>query len=55
MLQETKDSLQATFTIKDLSELKYFLGLKFSRSKEGIFIHQIKYAWNLLLIWDLKF
>lgn len=34
--------------MKDLGELKYFLGIEFSRSKEGIIICQIKYALQLV-------
>lgn len=30
--------------MKDLGELRYFLGMEFSRSKQGILIHQRKYS-----------
>jgi len=36
------------FLIKDLDELKYFLGIKFSHSKRGIFVSQRKYALDIL-------
>ncbi|XP_070046210.1 uncharacterized mitochondrial protein AtMg00810-like [Nicotiana tomentosiformis] len=48
LIQETKDCLQKAFKIKDLGELKYFLGIEFARSKEGILMHQIKYALELV-------
>ncbi|RVW21087.1 Retrovirus-related Pol polyprotein from transposon RE1 [Vitis vinifera] len=34
--------------IKDLGALKYFLGMEFARSKEGIFVNQRKYVLDLL-------
>lgn len=38
--KDTKTNLRKTFKMKDLYELKYFLGIEFSRSKEGIVMHQ---------------
>jgi len=43
-----KSHMLKHFLIKDLSELKYFLGIEFSRSKRGIFMSQIKYALDIL-------
>nr|XP_033514675.1 ABC transporter G family member 11-like [Nicotiana tomentosiformis] len=34
--------------MKDLGELKYFIGIEFARSKQGILIHQRKYALELI-------
>ena len=34
--------------MKELGELKHFLGLEVERTKEGIFLGQQKYAKNLL-------
>ncbi|XP_016558370.1 uncharacterized mitochondrial protein AtMg00810-like [Capsicum annuum] len=34
--------------MKDLGELKYFLGIEFARSKKGISMHQRKYALELI-------
>uniref|UniRef100_A0A3Q7I802 Reverse transcriptase Ty1/copia-type domain-containing protein n=1 Tax=Solanum lycopersicum TaxID=4081 RepID=A0A3Q7I802_SOLLC len=48
MIQHTKDVLQTTFKIKDLGELKYFLGIEFARSEAGILMHQRKYALELV-------
>lgn len=46
-IQETKDALQSAFKIKDLRELRYFLGIEFARSDKGITMHQRKYALQL--------
>ena len=42
-IQELKQKLFLEFEMKDLGNLKYFLGIKVLRSKQGIFIHQKKY------------
>ena len=38
MIQETKQTLQDTFKMKDLGDLKYFIGIEFARSNKGIVI-----------------
>nr|XP_016440114.1 PREDICTED: uncharacterized mitochondrial protein AtMg00810-like [Nicotiana tabacum] len=48
LIQETKEYLQQVFKIKDLGELEFFLVIEFSRSKEGILMHQRKYALELI-------
>ncbi|XP_019098337.1 PREDICTED: uncharacterized protein LOC109131672 [Camelina sativa] len=47
-IQNTKAFLHSTFDIKDLGELKYFLGIEIYRSSEGLFLSQRKYALDLL-------
>ena len=47
-IKETKAFLKSVFEIKDLGEMKYFLGIELCRSKEGLFISQRKYALDLL-------
>lgn len=45
---DLKRRLEVEFDIKDLGKLKYFLGMEFARSKEGIFLNQRKYILDLL-------
>ena len=46
-LKQVKDDLSSKFDIKDLGELKYFLGIKVEVS-ESIWIRQPAYTENLL-------
>ncbi|CAN1141771.1 Retrovirus-related Pol polyprotein from transposon TNT 1-94 [Linum perenne] len=43
-----KKQLATEFEIKDLGMLRYFLGLEFARSTEGLFVSQRKYILDLL-------
>ena len=43
-----KRSILNRFRIKDLGDLKYFLGIEFSCSNKGIFMSQRKYALDIL-------
>ena len=47
-MEHLKSVLLKKFRIKDLGNLKYFLGLEFSRSKKGIFVSQRKYSLDIL-------
>ncbi|XP_019234868.1 PREDICTED: uncharacterized protein LOC109215290 [Nicotiana attenuata] len=48
LIHEAKDSLHGNFKMKDLGELRYFLGIEVMRSKEGIVLNQRKYALELI-------
>ena len=54
-LKRLKEKLVDEFEIKDLGMLKYFLGIEFARSKEGICVNQWKYvldfAWKNEYAW----
>ncbi|XP_059668772.1 uncharacterized mitochondrial protein AtMg00810-like [Cornus florida] len=47
-LTRLKKKLTEDFEVKDLGALKYFLGMEFARSREGIFVNQRKYVLDLL-------
>ncbi|XP_057495256.1 retrovirus-related Pol polyprotein from transposon TNT 1-94 isoform X3 [Actinidia eriantha] len=47
-MQLLKEYLAREFEIKDLGNLKYFLGIEVARSSQGIFISQRKYVLDLL-------
>jgi len=46
-IQRVKDCLLQQFHIKDLGDLKYFLGIEFSHSKAGIYMSHRKYAFHI--------
>ncbi|XP_071683292.1 uncharacterized mitochondrial protein AtMg00810-like [Lolium perenne] len=48
LLQQLTDSLRAEFVLKDLGPLHYFLGIEVVRRADGFFLHQRKYAHELL-------
>ncbi|XP_019231520.1 PREDICTED: uncharacterized protein LOC109212342 [Nicotiana attenuata] len=47
-IERLKSFLLKCFRIKDLGNLKYFLGIEFSRTHKGIFMSQRKYALDIL-------
>jgi hypothetical protein len=48
LLQQLQHRLFAEFSMKDLGPLHYFLGISVTRSKDGFFLSQRKYANELL-------
>ncbi|KAE8673443.1 Detected protein of unknown function [Hibiscus syriacus] len=47
-IRQTKENLSVRFQMKELRQLKHFLGLEVDRTHEGIFLCQQKYAKDLL-------
>jgi len=47
-MQLLKGCLLQRFRIKDLGDLKYFLGIEFFRSKAGVYMSQRKYVLDVL-------
>ncbi|GAU44851.1 hypothetical protein TSUD_112250 [Trifolium subterraneum] len=43
-----KTSLMQEFEMSDLGNLSYFLGMEFKHTKKGVFLHQKKYAEDIL-------
>ncbi|XP_070032557.1 uncharacterized mitochondrial protein AtMg00810-like [Nicotiana tomentosiformis] len=48
LIKQVRKDLQERFKIKDLGKRKYFLGIEFSRSQEGIVMYQRKYTLELV-------
>uniref|UniRef100_A0A1S3Y8V6 Uncharacterized mitochondrial protein AtMg00810-like n=1 Tax=Nicotiana tabacum TaxID=4097 RepID=A0A1S3Y8V6_TOBAC len=48
LIEKARKDLRSRVKMKDLGELKYFLGIEFSRSEKGIHMCQRKYALELL-------
>lgn len=44
LIVRTKNDLKLKFKMKDLGELKFFLGLEFVKSRKGIVVSHRKYA-----------
>ncbi|WP_353805846.1 reverse transcriptase domain-containing protein, partial [Acinetobacter baumannii] len=48
LIQDVTRTMHTTFKMKDLGPLHYFLGMEVSRTDSGLFLHQSKYARDLL-------
>ncbi|XP_060189136.1 uncharacterized mitochondrial protein AtMg00810-like [Lycium barbarum] len=48
LIENTKAALHKAFRMKDLGNLKFFLGMEFSRTARGIVVNQRKYALEIL-------
>ncbi|KAG7544127.1 GAG-pre-integrase domain [Arabidopsis thaliana x Arabidopsis arenosa] len=54
MLAKFKSSMMEEFDMTDLGRMKYFLGVEVIQDAEGIFIHQKKYAGEILERFNLQ-
>ncbi|KAL0402317.1 UNVERIFIED_CONTAM: Retrovirus-related Pol polyprotein from transposon RE1 [Sesamum latifolium] len=48
LIKEVKDHLHALFTIKDIGDARYFLGLEIARGNTGTYVAQTKYVLDIL-------
>lgn len=48
LIVKTRNDLKLKFKMKDLSELKFFLGIEFTRFKEGYVMNHRKYSLELI-------
>jgi hypothetical protein len=48
MMDDFKNSMMKHFSMTDLGKMKYFLGIEVTQSVDGIFIHQMRYANEIL-------
>ena len=54
MICDLQKPLQSAFHKKDLGPLTYFLGLEVQQSRKGPFLHQHKYATDLIELAGLR-
>lgn len=48
IIKEVKDQLHEAFTIKDLGQASYFLGVELLKTKKGLYVNQRKYILDIL-------
>ncbi|KAK2452968.1 putative mitochondrial protein [Trifolium repens] len=48
LIENFKSSMKRKFAMTDLGKMRYFLGMEVNQSSEGIYMHQCKYATEIL-------
>jgi hypothetical protein len=48
LIENFKSSMKKRFAMTDLGKMRYFLGMEVNQSNEGIYMHQCKYATEIL-------
>lgn len=54
VIASVKQAIHARFTIKDLGEASYFLGMELYRRTTGFFLNQQKYILDIIVAFDLS-
>jgi len=52
-MRRLREYLSVEFKMKDLGQLRYFLGIEVARSKQGIFLSQHKFVLDLLSVIEM--
>ena len=53
-IDQIKSALETSFTIKDLGDMKYFLGIKLLRNESSTVLNQRKYISDIIKDMNLK-
>lgn len=54
IIQRAKAFMSSSFNMKDMGELRYFLGIEVDKHQDGIFLSQKKYTLDLLADYNMK-
>jgi hypothetical protein len=54
LIEKFKDSMMKHFSMIDLGKMKFFLGIEVIQTADGIFIHQMKYATEILIKFGME-
>lgn len=48
LIKEVKEQLHKAFTVKDLGQASYFLGVELLKTENGLYVNQRKYIMDIL-------